>query len=166
MKLHDLRPPHGSTHAKKRVGRGHGSGHVKTAGRGTKGQKARAGGAKPVWFEGGQNRLLARVPMLRGFRNASFKVHYELVNVRQLDQLPDGTVVTFETLMERGWVDRKTTGPGTFGGLKILGDGELTKALTVRADRFSKSAKEKIEAAGGTAEELAGGSTEPSGAGS
>lgn len=166
MKLHDLRPPQGAMHAKKRVGRGHGSGHVKTAGRGTKGQKARSGGAKPAWFEGGQNRLLARVPELRGFRNAQFKVHYELVNVGQLNSLPDGSVVTFESLMERGWVDRRTTGPGKFGGLKILGDGELSKALTVRADRFSQSAKAKIEAAGGTAEELAGGSTEPSGAGS
>jgi large subunit ribosomal protein L15 len=166
MKLHDLTPPRGSTHAKKRVGRGHGSGHVKTSGRGTKGQKARTGGNIPATFEGGQTRLVARVPYRRGFRNAPFKTHYTIINLGRLDALHDGTEVTLESLSELGWVSKKTTGPGKFGGLKVLGDGTITKRLVVRAQRISASAKAKIVAAGGTAEEISVGSTESAGAGS
>ncbi len=163
MKLHDLAPAPGSTHRRKRVGRGHGSGHVKTSGRGTKGQKSRTGGNIPPTFEGGQTRLVARVPYKRGFRNAEFKQHFAIINVSRLNLLPEGTDVTLETLMERGWVDKKSTGPGTFGGLKVLGDGRVSKPLRVVAAKISASAREKIVAAGGTAEELLGGSTESAG---
>lgn len=163
MKLHDLAPPYGSNQRKKRVGRGHGSGHVKTSGRGTKGQRARSGGAKPATFEGGQTRLIRRMPYRRGFRNARFKTHYAIINVGRLNELPEGAEVSLETLMARGWVHDRTTGPGTFGGLKVLGEGTLSKPLAVRAARFSGTAREKIVAAGGTAEELTGGSAESAG---
>jgi large subunit ribosomal protein L15 len=143
MKLHELSPAKGSKHSKKRVGRGPGSGLGKTAGRGEKGQKSRTGYSRRPGFEGGQMPLVRRVPK-RGFTNI-WKTEYAVVNVAQLADL-DGDV-TPEVLAERGLVraGRK---------VKVLGDGEIGKALRVVADKFSKSAREKIEGAGGTCEEL------------
>ena len=143
MKLHELSPAKGSKHARKRVGRGPGSGLGKTAGRGEKGQKSRTGYSRRPGFDGGQMPLIRRVPK-RGFTNI-FKTEYAVVNVAQLADL-DGDV-TPEVLAERGLVraGRK---------VKVLGDGEIGKALRVVADKFSKSAREKIEAAGGRCEEL------------
>ncbi|MEO2069188.1 MAG: 50S ribosomal protein L15 [Desulfurobacteriaceae bacterium] len=150
LKLHNLGPNPGAVREKKRVGRGHGSGHGKTSGRGQKGQKARAGwkgGTRPG-FEGGQTPLYMRFPK-RGFSNAPFKKEYAIVNVKDLnDRFEDGAVITPEVLKEAGLVKRNLS-------IKILGDGELTKKLTVKAHKFSASAKEKIEAAGGTCEEIA-----------
>jgi large subunit ribosomal protein L15 len=143
MKLHELSPAKGSKHARKRVGRGPGSGLGKTAGRGEKGQKSRTGYSRRPGFEGGQMPLVRRVPK-RGFTNI-WKTEYAVVNVAQLADL-DGDV-TPEVLAERGLVraGRK---------VKVLGDGEIGKPLRVVADKFSKSAREKIEAAGGRCEEL------------
>lgn len=144
MKLHDLSPAKGSRRPSKRVGRGPGSGNGKTAGRGHKGQKSRSGYSRRLGFEGGQMPLIRRVPK-RGFTNI-FKKEVVIVNVRDLVDF-EGEV-TPETLAERGLVR---------GGypVKILGDGELTSALTVKAHHFSRSAREKIESAGGSCEELA-----------
>ncbi len=143
MKLHDLSPAKGSTHSKKRIGRGPGSGWGKTAGRGHKGQRSRSGFSQRIGFEGGQMPLIRRVPK-RGFTNI-FKKEYEVVNLRDLEGF-EGEVSP-ESLAELGRVR-----PGRM--LKVLGDGEISAALTVKAHRFSKSARAKIEAAGGSCEEL------------
>lgn len=144
MKLHTLTPAKGSKKERKRVGRGPGSGYGKTSGRGHKGQKSRSGYSQRPGFEGGQMPLIRRVPK-RGFNNV-FRTTYAVVNVHQLDEFDDE--VTPETLVERGLV-------GSGKKVKILGDGELTKSLTVVAHKFSRSAREKIEAAGGKCEEYA-----------
>lgn len=145
MKLHELKPAKGSTRDRKRVGRGHGSGHVKTAGRGTKGQKSRSGGRVRPGFEGGQNPIYQRMPYKRGFKNY-FKQEYEVVNIRAIEEFGLESPVTPESLMERG-VIRTTKVP-----LKVLGDGELSTAVEFHAHKFSTSAREKIEAAGGRVE--------------
>lgn len=145
MKLHDLHAPKGANKNRKRVGRGHGSGYVKTAGRGTKGQKARSGGRTRPGFEGGQNPIYQRMPYKRGFKNP-FKTEYEVVNLRTVVELELDSPVTPESLYERG-VTRSLDLP-----VKILGDGELTVAMSFKAHKFSKSAREKIEAAGGSVE--------------
>jgi large subunit ribosomal protein L15 len=144
MRLHELAPAEGSKRKKKRVGRGVGSGLGKTAGRGSKGQKSRSGYRRRAGFEGGQMPLVRRVPK-RGFNNV-FRTVYEVVNVRQLVDFDDD--VTPEALAERGLVRRGRP-------VKVLGDGDLDKALKVVAHRFSRSAREKIEAAGGRCEEYA-----------
>lgn len=148
MKLNDLRPNPGAKKKRKRVGRGISAGQGKTAGRGTKGQGARSGGGKGVYFEGGQLPLARRLPYKRGFTNIN-KVYYKAINLKQLAEFDfDGLDVTPEIMAAVGLV-KKETDP-----IAILGDGELTVALTVKAQRFSASAKEKIEAAGGTVEVL------------
>jgi large subunit ribosomal protein L15 len=148
MKLHDLRPNPGAKKKRKRVGRGISAGQGKTAGRGTKGQNARSGGGKGVYFEGGQLPLARRLPYKRGFTNIR-KVYYKAVNLKQLAEFDfDGLDVTPEVMAAVGLV-KKETDP-----VVILGDGELNVALNVKAQRFSASAKEKIEAAGGTVEVL------------
>ncbi|HEC22667.1 MAG TPA: 50S ribosomal protein L15 [Chloroflexi bacterium] len=148
MKLHDLRPPKGATKKRKRVGRGISAGQGKTAGRGTKGQGARAGGGKGPYFEGGQLPLVRRLPFKRGFTNI-FRIEYDEINVDQLEnRFEAGAEVTPQTLAEARLI-RDAERP-----VVILGRGELSKALTVKAHRFSKSAREKIEAAGGSVEVL------------
>ena len=148
MRLHELRPPKGARRERRRIGRGHGSGQGTTAGKGTKGQKARSGGGVPPYFEGGQLPLVRRLPYRRGFQNP-FRTEYAIVNLDQLAGFPPGSTVTVETLVEAGLLHRGE------GPVKILGDGQLSIALHVRADRFSRQAREKIEAAGGSVEELA-----------
>jgi large subunit ribosomal protein L15 len=143
MKLHDLSPAKGSKHSKKRVGRGPGSGLGKTAGRGEKGQKSRTGYSSRPGFEGGQMPLVRRVPK-RGFTNI-WRSEYAVVNLSQLAELEGD--VTPDSLREAGLVRRGRK-------VKVLGDGEIGKPLHVVADKFSKSAREKIEAAGGRCEEL------------
>ncbi len=145
MDLSDMSPHPKSRRPKKIVGRGESSGHGKTSGRGHKGQGARAGGGPRPGFEGGQMPLQRRLPK-RGFHNP-FKKKFALVNVGQLESLEAGTEVSPEMLYSRGWVKKKTA-------LKILGEGSLGKALTVKAHHFSSKAKEKIEAAGGRVEAL------------
>ena len=145
MRLNDLRPAPGSTHSRKRIGRGTGSGHGTTAGKGTKGQKARTSGGVRPGFEGGQTPLHRRLPQRRGFRPLTRK-EYAVVNLDDLERFEAGTEVTPQLLISSGVVKKLKD------GIKILGDGEVTKALTVRAHKFSKSAGEKIQAAGGTAE--------------
>ena len=147
MKLNDLRPDQGSKKKRKRVGRGTGSGHGKTAGRGTKGQGARSGGGKGPYFEGGQLPLARRLPYKRGFNNPN-KIIYEPVNVGDLAGFEDGTEVTPVVLTIVGLLN-KPDGP-----VVILGDGDLNVALDVKAHRFSKTAQEKIEKAGGKVEVL------------
>jgi len=147
MKLHELKPAAGSRKPRKRVGRGPGSGNGKTAGRGEKGQKSRSGYSGKRGFEGGQMPLHRRVPK-RGFTNI-FRSEYRTVNVDRLNVFPAGAVVTPETLLESG-VLRKGDAP-----VKILGNGELKVALTVRAHKYAGAATRKIEAAGGKAEILA-----------
>lgn len=148
MKLHELRAPQGSRKSKKRVARGHSAGGGKTAGRGTKGQKARTGGRVPPYFEGGQLPLVRRLPHKRGFYNR-FKVIYAVVNVEHLARaFPAGAEVTPESLRAAGLI-KSTRRP-----VKILGQGELDRRLTVRVHAFSQSALAKIEAAGGSAERL------------
>lgn len=144
MKLYELSPAAGSVKDVKRIGRGHGSGNGKTAGKGHKGQNARSGGGVRPGFEGGQMPMTRRIPK-RGFNNI-FATKYSVVNVSDLDQFVDGTVVDADLLKASGLI-RKTN-----EGVKILGNGELTKNLTVKAAAFSASAKEKIEKAGGKAE--------------
>jgi len=145
MKLHDLSPAAGASKARKRIGRGPASGQGKTAGKGHKGQKARAGRGMRPGFEGGQMPLQRRLPK-RGFNNI-FAKEIAIVNVSALnDAFEDGAVVDLAALLESGLVRKE------LDGVKILGNGELTKKLTVKADAFSKEAKAKIEAAGGTAE--------------
>jgi large subunit ribosomal protein L15 len=144
MRLHDLRPAEGSTKSKKRVGRGTGSGLGTTAGRGMNGQNSRAGGGVRPGFEGGQMPLFRRIPK-RGFNN-KFKKMWTVVNVEILNEFEDGTEITPEVLLQTGVVSKLGY------GLKILGDGELNKKLTVKANKFTQSAITKIEAAGGKAE--------------
>ena len=144
MKLHELKPAFGSTTAPKRLGRGVGSGLGKTSGKGHKGAKARSGGGKRPGFEGGQMPLTMRLPK-RGFTNI-FRKEYVAVNIDRLEMFEDGAVVTPVTLIEYGIIKNVQD------GVKILGNGEITKKLTVQANKFSESAKQKIEAAGGKAE--------------
>lgn len=144
MKLYELAPSEGSTKESKRKGRGHGTGNGKTAGRGHKGQNARSGGGVRIGFEGGQMPLYRRLPK-RGFTNI-FAKEYTEVNIAQLNKLEAGTVVTAESLKEAGIISK------ICDGIKVLGNGELDKSLTVQAKKFTKSAVEKIEAAGGKAE--------------
>lgn len=148
MHASDLRPVPGSIHKKKRVGRGNSSGHGTTGGRGTKGQQSRSGVSIPAWFEGGQLPLVRGLSRLRGFKNARFRVEYEPVNVEMLNRFDAGSTVNGELLRKAGIV-KSARMP-----VKILGDGELTVALTVEAERFSENARAKIEAAGGKAVEL------------
>lgn len=146
MDLSNLQPALGSHRNRKRIGRGHGSGTGKTAGKGHKGQKARTGGSVKPGFEGGQMPLQRRLPK-RGFNPLSRK-EYALVNLRDLELFEVGSVVDIEALGKAGLVGQLKD------GVKVLGDGDLTRALTVRAHKFSKSAAEKIAAAGGTVEVL------------
>ena len=145
MKLHELRPNEGAFQTKKRVGRGVGSGLGKTSGKGHKGQNARSGGGVRPGFEGGQLPLFRRLPK-RGFSNAMFKVEYATINTSDLEKFEDGAVVTPELLKEMGILKKQ------LAGVKVLGNGNLTKKLTVKASKFSASAVEKIEAIGGKAE--------------
>ena len=144
MKLHDLKPAVGATTAPKRLGRGTGSGLGKTSGKGHKGAKARSGGGKRPGFEGGQMPLTMRLPK-RGFTN-KWRVEYATVNVERLNIFEDGATVTPVELVESGILKNVQD------GVKILGKGEITKKLTVKATKFTESAKEKIEAAGGKVE--------------
>ncbi len=144
MKLHELSPAPGSNRDVKRIGRGHGSGNGKTAGKGHKGQNARSGGGVRPGFEGGQMPMTRRIPK-RGFNNI-FAEKPETVNVSALEIFNDGTTVDIDLLRASGLIKK------TANGVKILGNGELSKNLTVKADAFSASAKEKIEKAGGKAE--------------
>jgi large subunit ribosomal protein L15 len=144
MKIHELSPAPGSTHVSKRIGRGLGSGTGKTAGKGHKGQKARSGGGVRPGFEGGQNPLYRRLPK-RGFKNFG-RVEYAVINLADLNAFEAETVVTPELLLETGLVKNPKD------GIKVLGNGELTVKLTVKANKFSASAVEKIQAAGGQSE--------------
>jgi large subunit ribosomal protein L15 len=148
MKLHELKPPAGARKRRKIVGRGPGSGHGKTAGRGEKGQKARAGGGSAPWFEGGQLPLHRRVPK-RGFTNI-FRKEYAIVNVEALNRFDAGAAVTPAALLAAGLIRVAKS------GVKVLGDGDVTRALTVSAHKFSKTAAAKIQAAGGSVEVLPG----------
>ena len=147
MDLNNLKPKKGSKHAKKRVGRGPGSGHGKTAARGEKGQKSRSGFSRQPGFEGGQMPLHRRLPK-RGFTNI-FKKTHAVVNVSDLDRFDNGATVDENELRKAGLVK------GANDGIKILGDAKLTKKLTVHAAKFSESARKQIEAAGGTCQEIA-----------
>ena len=144
MRLHELKKPEGSTKAPKRIGRGQGTGQGTTAGRGMNGQNSRSGGGVRLGFEGGQMPLYRRLPK-RGFTNHWAKEYAE-VNVQDLDRFEDGAVVGVEELIAMGLVKK------TYDGVKVLGNGELTKKLNVEVAKFTKSAKEKIEKAGGKAE--------------
>ena len=147
MKLHELRPAEGSNKNRKRVGRGTGSGHGKSAGRGTKGQNSRAGGGPRPYFEGGQLPLVRRLPHKRGFHNV-FKVSYTVVNLERLAGFGKDSKVDPDALAEAGIVKSPTE------WIKILGQGELKHALTIEAHKFSTCARQKIEAAGGTVVEI------------
>ena len=149
MRLHNLKPRPGAKHRTKRLGQGESSGHGKTAGRGGKGQTARSGSSIRIGFEGGQMPLIRRIPK-RGFNNARFTIRYIGVNVGELNQFDDGAKVDEAALRAVGLAN------GRGAGVKILGDGELTKKLTDSVSAFSASAKAKIEAKGGTCE-VAGG---------
>ncbi len=144
MRLEELKPPKGATKKAKRVGRGFGSGHGKTSTKGHKGQKARSGGVKPAGFEGGQMPLQRRIPK-RGFTNI-FRKEYAVVNLSDLEKMAGSDPVTPEALKQKGLIKNMKA------GVKVLGMGELKTKLTVRAHKFSKSALEKIQAAGGKAE--------------
>ena len=144
MKLHELKPAEGATTAAKRLGRGTGSGLGKTSGKGHKGAKARSGGGKGPGFEGGQIPLMRRIPK-RGFTN-KFRTEYVAINVDRLEIFEDGQVVTPVELIEMGIIKKIED------GVKIMGNGDITKKLTVKANKFTATAKEKIEAAGGKAE--------------
>ena len=146
MKLHDLKPAPGSHRERKRIGRGPGSGKGKTGGKGMMGQKGRSGPNPYRTFEGGQNRIVRRMPYLRGFKNR-WRVEYQVINVGQLNELPAGEELTLEVLALSGIVDPKKP-------VKILGDGDLTTSLTIHAHKFSASARSKIEAAGGAVVEV------------
>ena len=145
MELNNLKPKKGSRHAKKRVGRGPGSGHGKTAARGEKGQKSRSGFSRQMGFEGGQMPLHRRLPK-RGFTNI-FKRDYAVVNISDLERFDNGATIDEAALRSAGLVK------GQHDGIKILGDGKLSKKLTVTATKFSASARKQIEAAGGTCQE-------------
>lgn len=147
MKLHDLHPSPGSRKPSRRVGRGHGSGRGKTAGRGTKGQKSRAGGGIPAWFEGGQTPIHIRTPKLHGFKNR-FRVEYAPINVGRLADTAKGTLVTPDVLVHDGLLSDKRL------PLKILGAGDAPKGITIHAHAFSKTALEKLAAAGSTAQRI------------
>lgn len=144
MNLHELSPAEGSKKSSKRIGRGHGSGWGKTAGKGHKGQKARSGGSIRPGFEGGQMPLQRRIPK-RGFNNI-FAKKIVAINVSALNAFDDGAEVTAEALIEKGIIKN------SYDGIKVLGNGNVTKKLTVKVAAFSESAKQKIEAAGGKAE--------------
>ena len=144
MKLHELQPAAGSRKERNRVGRGQGSGNGKTAGRGSKGQKARSGGGVRLGFEGGQTPLFRRIPK-RGFQNINRK-EYAVVNLGTLNRFEDGQEVTATVLVEAGIVKNEKD------GIKVLANGKLERKLTVKANKFSQAAKEAIEAAGGTVE--------------
>ncbi len=146
MKLNELKPAPGANRNRKRVGRGNGSGKGGTCGRGHKGQKSRSGGSIPAWFEGGQMPLVRRVPKRGPRRIAHKRVIYDVVNIKTLNLFEEEIEVNPERLIEAGIIKRKNA------RIKILGDGELNKKLNVRAHHFSKSAIEKIQAQGGTAE--------------
>jgi len=146
VKLHELKPAEGSRHTTKRKGRGIGSGLGKTAGKGHKGQKARSGGGKGPYFEGGQTPLQRRMPK-RGFTNARFKTEYTEVNLTLLERFDANAEITPETLKAAGIVKQIKN-----GGIKVLGKGEVTKPLTVKVNAISKAAQDKIEAAGGRVE--------------
>ena len=148
MMEHQVAPPKGARKNRKRVGRGDAAGQGTTAGRGNKGQKSRSGGGPPVWFEGGQLPLIKGLPMKRGFHNR-FKTYYSLIKIETLESFDEGERITPELLLEKGYL-RNLNQP-----VKIVGDGEISKALTVVAAKFTQSAKQKIEAAKGTAEEIA-----------
>jgi large subunit ribosomal protein L15 len=145
MRLSDLRSPDGARHKAKRIGRGHGSGRMKTSGRGQKGQKARTGSAIPAYFEGGQNRFSQRMPYVGGFKNP-FRKEYIVVNLRDLKVFAAGDEVTGATLAEKGLI-RESQAKGM---LKVLGEGELDRALKVTAHKVSDTARQRIEAAGGS----------------
>lgn len=142
MNLENIPTIEGATHPTKRLGRGEGSGHGKTCGKGHKGQKCRTGGGIPIGFEGGQMPLYRKLPR-RGFNNFNFQTRYQLVNLGQLEVL-EGDAVSREALVKAGLIRDNDE------GVKLLGDGEVSKAFTVTVDKVSKSAKKKIEAAGGT----------------
>ena len=141
MKLHELEKNIGATHRKKILGRGRGSGLGKTSGKGHKGQNARSGGGVRAVFEGGQTPLYRRIPK-RGFNNYEFRTEYAVINVSDLNRFENGTVVTPALLKEVGLVNKELS------GIKVLGNGKLEKKLTVQASKFSKTAKEKLEASG------------------
>ena len=143
MRLHELKPRPGAKHRVKRLGCGESSGHGKTSGKGHKGQKARSGGSIRLGFEGGQMPLIRRLPK-RGFNNAAFKTKYALVNLVDLEALDVAGTINEAALREQGLVR------GRFDGIKILGNGALTKKIAVEADHISAAAREKIEAAGGS----------------
>ncbi|MFO7928157.1 MAG: 50S ribosomal protein L15 [Candidatus Humimicrobiaceae bacterium] len=145
MRINDIKKPKGIRKSRKRVGRGDSSGYGKTAGRGTKGQLSRSGGKTRIGFEGGQMPLQRRLPHLKGFKNTRKKV-YNTINVGELDKFKEGTTVDYKLLKESGHLVKKSD------LVKILGDGELSKKLNVKANAFSKSAAQKIEKAGGKAE--------------
>src|SRR5437660_4607275 len=154
MRLHDLRPRPGAKHRRKRLGQGESSGHGKTSGRGGKGQTARSGSSIRIGFEGGQMPLIRRIPK-RGFNNARHATRYLPVNIEDLNQFNDGARVDESALREAGLAN------GRGEGIKILGDGELTRKLNVAAHSFSASAKAKIEGKGGTCEVIAPKKPEP-----
>lgn len=147
MELNNLKPAIGATKNRKRIGRGIGSGHGKTSTKGHKGQKARSGGSIKAGFEGGQMPMQRRLPK-RGFTPLARK-EYAIVNLGQLDSFENGSVVDADAMISAGLIS------GLKDGIKVLADGDITKALTVKAHKFSAAAKEKIEAAGGKAEEIA-----------
>ena len=146
MYINELSPVKGSTHVDKRKGRGHATGNGKTAGRGHKGQKARSGGGTRIGFEGGQMPLARRIPK-RGFNNI-FAKPLEAINVSALDKFEDGAVVDAQALLDAGILSKCVY------GVKILGNGEISKKLTVKANKFTETAKQKIEGCGGTCEEI------------
>ncbi|HEX5399258.1 MAG TPA: 50S ribosomal protein L15 [Verrucomicrobiae bacterium] len=154
MRLHDLKPRPGAKHRRKRLGQGESSGHGKTSGRGGKGQTARSGSSIRIGFEGGQMPLIRRIPK-RGFNNARFTTQYIPVNVGDLNRFDDGARVDETALRAVGLAN------GRADGVKILGDGELTKKLTVSVSAFSASAKTKIEAKGGVCEVVTAKTAEP-----
>ncbi|MDY6911000.1 MAG: 50S ribosomal protein L15 [Chloroflexota bacterium] len=145
MKQNELQPPIGSNHKRKRVGRGVGSGHGVYSCRGLKGQNSRSGGGVHPLFEGGQNPLAKRLPYKRGFNNI-FRIEYNVVNLSRLDMFPDGAEVTPDAMVSAGIIK------GLKKPVKILGDGKIARKLVVKANKFSQVARDKIEAAGGTAE--------------
>ncbi len=145
MKLHNLKPSDGATKTRKRVGRGPGSGTGKTSGRGEKGQNARSGGGVRPIFEGGQTPLFRTIPK-RGFTNARFKKEFAIINVSDLNKFEDGSVVTLELLKEMGLIKKELS------GLKVLGNGDFDKKITVKVSKISETAREKIEKSGGKVE--------------
>jgi large subunit ribosomal protein L15 len=157
VKLHDLHPAPGSHKPARRVGRGHGSGRGKTAGRGTKGQKSRAGSSIPAWFEGGQTPLHVRTPKLHGFKNR-FRVEYAGINLGRLSDVAGGTLITPDVLLHDGLLRRSKTKSRP---VKILGGGDAPKGVTIHAHAFTRSALEKLSAAGSTAQRISWPEGEP-----